>query len=229
MKIGIIGAMEEEIRLLKNLMENLQEISLHGKVFFEGRLANKNVVLVQSGIGKVNAALITALLVECCNVDSIINTGTAGALQHGLKVGDIVIADSLSHHDVDVTAFGYKLGQMAGMPEDYRSNKDLVLIAQKASHRLGKEAKVGQIVSGDQFINDSEHVNQIKANFSVALACEMESAAIAQAAYVLEKPFVIIRAISDSADEKASMSFDEFVVHAGKASAELVHEMIKLI
>ena len=119
MKIGIIGAMEEEIRLIKANLSKLKEITHHQVTFYQGYLENREVILVQSGIGKVNATITTVLLVQQFNVDLIINTGTAGGVHKGLKVGDIVIADSLTYHDVDVTGFGYEKGQMAGMPALY--------------------------------------------------------------------------------------------------------------
>ena len=166
-----------------------------GYTFYQGQLSGQDVVLVQSGIGKVNAAMTVTLLKQLFDVDLVINTGSAGALGHGLKVGDVVVADQLRHHDADVTAFGYQIGQMAGMPVAYETH--------------------------------SSQQAPIKANFPEALACEMESAAIAQAAYVLKTPCVVIRAISDSADDQANISFDEFILLAGKESASLVMELLE--
>lgn len=229
MKIGIIGAMEEEIRLLKAEIPASKLTKIASFEFIEGQLGNHDVVLVKSGIGKVNASVVATLLVMQFGVQLIINTGTAGGLHSRLKVGDIVIADCLIHHDVDVTGFGYKKGQMAGMPEQYYPDSDYMRIAKHVCRLLNIEPILGSIVSGDQFINQQSDVRRIMKEFPQAKACEMESAAIAQTAYILETPYIIIRAISDSADEQAAVSFDEFVVIAGKASATIVKALIEVI
>lgn len=229
MKIGIIGAMEEEIRQLElNIKESKAENHYDFK-FILGKLGNVDVVLVQSGIGKVNASICTVLIKKIYNVDCIINTGSAGGLDSALKIGDVIIAHSLSHHDVDLTAFGYESGQMAGMPEKYYPDTHLMRTAQQACRSQGIEPLLGLVVSGDQFVADTDKITHILERFPKARACEMESAAIAQVAYVMKVPFVIIRAISDSADEEASLTFDEFIVSAGKKSAEIVMTMIKLL
>lgn len=227
MIVGIIGAMEEEIRVLKERLIEMQEVKVHQSVFYQGMIHEKSVVLVQSGIGKVNASIITTLLVQQFNVDVIINTGTAGGLTSHLKVGDVVIANELVHHDVDVCAFGYKKGQMAGMPESYFPTIQYMTLAKKACHKLKVAPVLGKIVSGDQFIHSQKQRQHIVETFDQAIACEMESAAIAQTAYVLGVPFVIIRSISDNANETAEMSFDEFVLLAGSISANIVCELIK--
>lgn len=226
MRIGIIGAMEEEIRLIKANLSKLKEITHHQVTFYQGYLENREVILVQSGIGKVNATITTVLLVQQFNVDLIINTGTAGGLHKGLKVGDIVIADSLTYHDVDVTGFGYEKGQMAGMPALYYPDLQYSQLAKGVCRQLEIEPIFGQIVSGDQFVNSHEKVAQIAIDFPKAKACEMESTAIAQTAHVMKVPFVIIRAISDAGDDDAAFSFDEFVVVAGKASAQIVMNLV---
>lgn len=227
MKIGIIGAMEEEIRIIKENMSDFEIVESHQNMFYHGKIGNREIILVQSGIGKVNATITTVLLVQLFKVDLIINTGTAGAIHKGLKVGDIIIADSLTYHDVDVTGFGYDKGQMAGMPSVYYSNSEITLMAKEVCYELMINPIVGKIVSGDQFINNKERLATIEKDFPKAKACEMESTAIAQAAYVMNVPFVIIRAISDSADEQAAVSFDEFVLLAGKASAKIVMKLVE--
>ena len=224
MKIGLIGAMEEEIRLLKQALQQESEQVVAGYTFYQGQLSGQEVVLVQSGIGKVNAAMTVTLLKQLFDVDLVINTGSAGALGHGLKVGDVVVADQLRHHDADVTAFGYQIGQMAGMPAAYSALSDLAAQLYQAK---GKLVYRGLIVSGDAFVAGPSQQAPIKANFPQALACEMESAAIAQAAYVLKTPCVVIRAISDSADDQANITFDEFILLAGKESASLVMELLE--
>lgn len=229
MKIGIIGAMEEEIRYLKKVIKNQEIIHHYNFVFTKGQLGQHDVVLVLSGIGKVNATVSALLLKEKFDVDVMINTGSAGAIDPVLEVGDIVIAHSLTHHDVDVTGFGYEPGQMAGMPNVYYPNTQLMRIAQEVCRTMDMEPIIGQIASGDQFINSGDKIKAIATTFPTVRAAEMESAAIAQTAYVLGVPFVIIRAISDRADDEASMSFDQFILFAGKVSATIVTKLVEAI
>lgn len=227
MIIGIIGAMEEELRILKEEITQAQSEHYYGYEFITGMIGIQKVILVKSGIGKVNASISAVLLKQLYNVDVIINTGSAGGIGEGLKVGDIVIADQLTHHDVDVTAFGYLPGQMAGMPAVYRTDEGYRQLATEVCTTLSYPHRIGQIVSGDEFVSDASRVASIKENFPKALACEMESAAIAQTAYVLGVPCLIIRAISDSADDDAHVTFDEFILHAGRVSANIVSHLVK--
>lgn len=229
MKIGIIGAMEEEIRYLKKVIKNQESITYRNFEFTTGQLGLHEVVLVLSGIGKVNATISALLLKEKFEVEMMINTGSAGAIDPALKVGDIVIAHSLTHHDVDVTGFGYEPGQMAGMPSVYYPNTQLMRVAQEVCREMDMEPVIGQIASGDQFINSSDKIKAIATTFPTVRAAEMESAAIAQTAHVLGVPFVIIRAISDSADDAASMSFDQFILFAGKVSATIVTKLVEAL
>lgn len=222
MIIGLIGAMEEEIRELKKSITEQEVSTQFGVEFIKGNLEGKEVVLVLSGIGKVNVTITVTLLKQLFNVTHIINTGSAGALDSALEVGDIVIAHTLAYHDVDVTGFNYELGQMAGMPALYYPDTEMVRVAQNVCRDMGLEPYIGQIVSGDQFVGTHAQKAEILENFPLARAAEMESTAIAQAAYVMGIPFVIVRAISDSANDEASMSFDQFIVTAGKVSATMV-------
>ncbi|MBG9981815.1 5'-methylthioadenosine/adenosylhomocysteine nucleosidase [Aerococcaceae bacterium DSM 111020] len=226
MKLGIIGAMAEEIAHLKRQMTIDDTVPLHGMIYYTGQLHQVPIVLVESGIGKVNATISTAVLIEHFEVTAIINTGTAGAADPALRIGDVVIGDYMIHHDVDVRGFGYQPGQMAGMPEGYFSDSELIHLAQKVIRTQGIEPVRGTIVSGDEFVNSTERVEAIREQFPKARACEMESAAIAQTAYVMETPFVIIRVISDTADQSAALTFDEFVLTAGRHSAQMVQELI---
>ncbi len=226
MKIGIIGAMAEEIAHLKDQMTIEETVPLHGMIYYSGQLHRVPIVLVESGIGKVNATISTAVLIEHFAVTGIINTGTAGAVDPALKIGDVVVGDYLVHHDVDVQGFGYQPGQMAGMPEGYFADAHLIHLAQDVIRGQGIEPVRGMIVSGDEFVHSAERVDAIRDQFPKARACEMESAAIAQTAYVMEIPFVIVRVISDTADQSAAVTFDEFVVTAGRQSAQMVQEII---
>ena len=227
--IGIIGAMAQEVAILKEQLQNRQLIEHYEHQFYTGQLGEQEVVVVQSGIGKVNAAIVVPLLKMLFEVDYIINTGSAGALDSALSIGDVVIAHSLVYHDVDVTSFGYKYGQMAGMPEAYYPDSQLQSLAKEASHHIGIEPYVGMIVSGDQFVAGAEERQAILEKLPFARACEMESTAIAQACYQFDIPFIIIRAISDQADGQAHLSFDEFLEVASQSSATLVMYLVEQI
>ncbi|WP_393186924.1 5'-methylthioadenosine/adenosylhomocysteine nucleosidase [Lactococcus garvieae] len=216
MKLGIICAMEEELRTLVENLDHAGKITRHGYVFHTGSIGRHEVVLVQSGIGKVMSAMAVTLLVEVFSVDGIINTGSAGAVNHELKIGDVVVADRLAYHDVDVTAFGYAFGQMAQQPLYFESSKYFVSELKKAI----ENPVVGLITSSDSFISSNGRIAEIKKHFPEVLAVEMEGASIAQAATALKKPFVIIRAMSDTASHDANVKFDEFIIEAGRKSAQ---------
>ena len=223
MKIGIIAAMPEEIALLVDNLENAGKQIRHNFIFHTGSIGRHEVVLVQSGIGKVMSALAVTLLVQLFEVDALINTGSAGAIDSSLKVGDLVIADKLAYHDVDVTAFGYDYGQMAQQPLYYESSKYFISELKKVL----PNPKIGLITSSDSFIADPAKIAEIKTHFPADLAVEMEGASIAQAATALGRPFLVIRAISDTADHQASVSFDDFIIEAGRRSAELLIKWLR--
>ena len=222
MKIGIIAAMPEELALLLEHLADKKEQQHLGKAYYSGRLGRHEVVLVQSGIGKVMSAMSVAVLVNSYQVDGIINTGSAGGLAPNLAIGDVVVADRLAYHDVDLTAFGYPFGQMSGQPLYFDSDQTFVNTFKQALDKHGLPTHIGLITTSDSFIASSERVAEIKAHFSDVLAVEMEGAAIAQAAYASGKPFVVVRAMSDNANHEANISFDEFIIEAGRRSAEVV-------
>ena len=230
-RIGIIGAMEAEVALLRDSLNGL-ETHRFGKnfVMYTGQFAGKDIALCQSGIGKVNAAIATTLLKEHFAPDVVINTGSAGGIGGDLKVGDVVVGTHIMHHDVDVTAFGYQHGQVPQLPAAFACDETLVAAAEKAACTF-QAARVmhGLIVSGDSFINSKTAIEQIHARLSQPLAVEMEAAAIAQTCYQLDTPFVVIRAISDSAEDSASVSFEEFLEVAAKHSAQMVQQMIQAL
>ncbi len=226
--IAVVGAMEQEIELLRESMANVKHVSFGKFSAYEGELAGKRMVLVLSGIGKVNAAVSTSWVIHQFAPDCIINTGSAGGLGKGLKVGDVVIGETVAHHDVDVTAFGYVWGQVPQLPAAFASDENLIRQAEKAAQVFeGAAVTQGLIVSGDRFVHSSEGVAEIRSHFPEVKAVEMEAAAIAQTCYQLEVPFVIIRAVSDSADEKADISFEEFLKTAAVSSAKMVTEIVK--
>lgn len=226
--IAVVGAMEQEIELLRESMANVKHVSFGKFSAYEGELAGKRMVLVLSGIGKVNAAVSTSWVIHQFAPDCVINTGSAGGLGKGLKVGDVVIGETVAHHDVDVTAFGYVWGQVPQLPAVFTSDSNLIRQAEKAAQVFeGAAVTQGLIVSGDRFVHSSEGVAEIRSHFPDVKAVEMEAAAIAQTCYQLEVPFVIIRAVSDSADEKADISFEEFLKTAAVSSAKMVTEIVK--
>ncbi|MHC5372361.1 5'-methylthioadenosine/adenosylhomocysteine nucleosidase [Enterococcus sp. LJL120] len=229
MKIGIICAMEEEIKALRENIERPISWERGGALFISGSIGQHEVIVVRSGIGKVLAAVTTVLLIQQYGVNMVINSGSAGGIGQGLAVGDLVISDKVAYYDVDVTGFGYQKGQLPGMPLYYEASKYLIEEMTKAANATQLTVKTGLIVTGDSFIDDTAKIKQILADFPDALACEMEGAAIAQAAAQFKIPFLVLRAISDTADQAATQSFDEFILEAGKRSAEMVLKFVHTI
>jgi len=227
MKIGIIGAMDEEIRILKEKMNNIETTVIAGCEFHQGELNNKQVVLTKSGIGKVAAAVATTLLLEKFGPDTIINTGSAGGYDNALNVGDIVISTEVRFHDVDVTAFGYEIGQMAQLPAAFPAQKELITIAQQAAQSLSSlKIITGLICTGDTFMADPQKAEIALNNFPTMAACEMEAAAIAQVCYQFNVPFLIIRSLSDIAGKKSELSFEQYLPIAAKNASILVENII---
>lgn len=227
MTIGIIGAMDEEIALLLENMTMKKEYTVANCLFVTGKLINKDVVLLKSGIGKVNAAMATTILHERFNPDYVINTGSAGGFAKDLEIGDIVVSSQVVHHDVDVTAFDYAYGQVPGMPAMYDADPQLVSLTTKALTSLEVNSKEGIIATADTFMADPDHVYRIKEKFPAMIAAEMEAAAVAQVCFQYNKPFVIIRALSDIAGKASSLSFEAFIDKAAKNAATLIMKMIK--
>ena len=225
--IGIIGAMEEEVAILKDKLTDMNEISVAHVKFYRGKLNSKEVVLTQSGIGKVNVAISTTLLIEKFNPKLIINTGSAGALDESLSVGDMLISNDVVYHDVDATAFGYKLGQIPQMPLEFKSDQELLKSVETVINK-NYNAKIGQIVSGDSFIGSVDQRLTIKRQFPEAMAVEMEATAIAQTCHQFHVPFIVTRAVSDLANGKADISFEEFLGEA-KSSSSIVESLIKVL
>ncbi|TCW37340.1 adenosylhomocysteine nucleosidase [Thermohydrogenium kirishiense] len=229
-KIGLIGAMEEEIDILKHFISNEEVTNRADMIFYKGQLNGLDTVLVRSGIGKVNAAIAAQILISEFNVDCIINTGVAGGIKSGINVGDIVISSDAIEHDFDTTAFGDELGVIPRMKTSiFKADKCLIDIALKAANdNIDGKAYVGRIVSGDRFISSKEEARRLGQQFS-AYAVEMEGAAIAHTSYLNDIPFVIIRSISDNADGNATSDFNLFVKKASIVSSNIVKEMINMI
>lgn len=227
MKIGIIGAMEQEVKRLREAMTDVRSWERAGALFVAGSLHNHEVIVVRSGIGKVMAAVTTTLLIYQYGVNMVINTGSAGALDRQLVIGDVVIGQKMAYFDVDVTGFGYQKGQLPNMPLYYESSIYLEKEMLAAAEKTGLTVTSGLIVTGDRFVNQAAQTAQILKDFPAALACEMEGAAIAQAAAQFQVPFLIVRAISDTADHEATLSFDQFIDEAGDKSAQMVIYFVK--
>ncbi|MCC9683992.1 5'-methylthioadenosine/adenosylhomocysteine nucleosidase, partial [Streptococcus agalactiae] len=225
----IIAAMEEELKLLVENLEDKSQETVLSNVYYSGRYGEHELVLVQSGVGKVMSAMSVAILVESFKVDAIINTGSAGAVATGLNVGDVVVADTLVYHDVDLTAFGYDYGQMSMQPLYFHSDKTFVSTFEAVLSKEEMTSKIGLIATGDSFIAGQEKIDVIKGHFPQVLAVEMEGAAIAQAAQATGKPFVVVRAMSDTAAHDANITFDEFIIEAGKRSAQVLMAFLKAL
>ena len=229
--IGIIGAMEVEVAILKEKMEDVRIIKKASMDFYEGILAGKKVVVVRSGIGKVNAGICAQILADVFSVDAIINTGIAGSLSKNINIGDIVLSTDVVQHDMDATGFGYRKGQIPQMPVFFfNADDNLRRLAAEVCKEVNPDIQVfeGRIASGDQFVCDQDVKNRIVSEFS-AYATEMEGAAIGQAAYLNEIPFLVVRAISDKADGSAQMDYSEFEKAAVDHSVRLTLNMLARI
>ena len=230
-KIGIIGAMELEVKELKETMKVSEITKKANMEFYEGTLNNVPVVIVQCGIGKVNAALCTQILADLFQVTHIINTGVAGSLNAKLDIGDILISRDALHHDMDVTIFGYQPGEVPQMGRrEFPADERLAQLAKEVCEKVNPEihAILGRVVSGDQFISGNEIKEKLINEYQGDCA-EMEGASIAHGAYLNNIPFVIIRAISDKADNSAEMDYPAFEAAAAKHSAALVKELVQHI
>lgn len=229
MKVGIVGAMAQEIELLRNKMNSLKTTEIASCTIYEGKINGVEVALLQSGIGKAAAAMGTTLLLQLTGANIVINTGSAGGVAQGLKVGDIIISAETCYHDADVTAFGYRIGQLPGCPAVFKSDSKLADLAEKIVRQQGKNARKALICTGDAFISSEAKLADIKTHFPQVAAVEMEAAAIAQVCCSFNVPFVVIRAVSDAGDDEANVSFEEFLPVAAAQSSEMVLAMLPLI
>ena len=225
--LGIIGAMEIEVARLKEAMQNVVVKNKAGMEFCQGELAGCPAVVVRSGVGKVNAAMCAQILVDDFGVDAIVNTGIAGSLKAEINIGDMVICSDTLQHDMDATGFGYPVGVIPQMEcSTFVADEKLQKLAQECCAVVNPEIStfVGRVVSGDQFISDKAQKQWLTDTFA-GYCTEMEGAAIAQAAYRNQVPFLIIRAISDKADDSATMDYPEFEAKAVEHSVNLMMAM----
>lgn len=226
--LGIIGAMDEEVIKLKEVMEDVEICSKASMDFYKGKMCGKDVVVVRSGIGKVNAGICTQILADVYGVDAVINTGIAGSLNAAIDIGDVVLSTDTLQHDMDATGFGYEPGVIPRMETSvFQADENLRNLAKAACQKVNPDIKVfeGRVVSGDQFISDKAKKQYIEENFK-GFCTEMEGAAIAQGAYLNGIPFLIIRAISDKADDSATVDYPTFEAKAIENSVKLVKEMV---
>lgn len=229
--IGIIGAMDEEVADLKEVMLVEETVDLASMTFYKGLIVEKEVVIVRSGIGKVNAAVCAQLLIDKFGVDTIINTGVAGSLNAGLDIGDMVISTDALHHDMDASPVGDPVGQVPRMDTlAFPADERLIRLAKEVNETVNPDIQtyVGRVASGDQFIASKEEKDRIISNFG-AYCAEMEGAAIAQVAYLNDISYVIIRAISDKADNSAQVDYPVFAKKAIDHSVRLLIGLLAVV
>ena len=232
---GIIGAMEEELSLLRSVMETPELVTINGFEFFKGKLEGKDVVLLRCGIGKVSAAVGCALLIHTFKPDVVINTGSAGGINPSLHFGDVIISTGLLYHDVDVTAFNYAPGQLPGQPQIFPVDENLIITAEQAISCLKQEKILpadlnhlrGLIGTADTFVHQPESIAALRRRFPDIAAVEMEGAAIAHCCRLFSVPALVIRALSDIAGLESPVKFDEFLPIASKHSAEIVRRILR--
>ena len=224
MMLGIIGAMDEEVLEIKNALTDVSVETVTGMDFYRGKVNGKEVVVVRSGIGKVNAAVCSQILVDRFGVEAIVNTGIAGSLRAEINIGDIVLSTDSVQQDMDATGFGYPAGQIPRMDTfAFPADEKLLNLAKECCARVNPDiqAFTGRVVSGDQFISDKEKKQWLTETFDGSCT-EMEGAAIAQVCYLNHIGCLIIRAISDKADDSANMDYQEFEAKAIEHSVKLL-------
>lgn len=230
--IGIIGAMETEVKMLQNSLQNMNTTEAGGLTFYSGNLGGKNVVVVKSGVGKVNAALCAQRLILQFGATKVINTGIAGAAGEGLEIFDFVASSEAVYHDVNVEIFGYAKGQIPGLDLVFKADETLAdkAVAAFNASEFAKEHKIvkGRVASGDQFIAEKNLKDSIISNFA-PMCVEMEGAAIAHACTINKVPFVILRSLSDCADDSANCTYSFNEDTAADMSAKVVLKLIELI
>lgn len=225
--IGIIAAMDEEVEVIKLRMKNIVTKSLFKIKFVEGTINSTNVVLVKCGVGKVNAARVTQILISNYNLIYIINVGSAGALNSSLEIGDIVVANKLVQHDFDISTFGHKKGYVPGIGNEIKVNQKLINKIRNIKKEFNDSNLIfGTIASGDVFVQDLNMKEKIENDFS-ADCVEMEGAAIAQVCFMDEIPFLVIRSISDKLNGNNSIDFNIFLEKACSRYAKFIDILLK--
>ena len=228
-KVGIIAAMQEEMEAIKKIMCDVSEIKIYDLTFWEGKINQKECVLVKCGVGKVNSSRTTQILIDKFEIEYVINVGSAATANNNLEIGDIVIGKTLVQHDFDITAFGHKKGYISNVGENVESDKALIEKFEKVINTIEDKhykIKIGTIASGDIFCTEKAMKEKINVKFK-ADAIEMEGAAIAQVCYLDKIPFIIVRSISDNPDGNNNITFVEFLELASKRCADILEEYLK--
>ena len=229
--LGIIGAMTEEVLHLKEAMEDVEIRTIATMDFYQGRLKGLDVVVVRSGIGKVNAAMCAQILADVYHADHVINTGIAGSLKAEINIGDIVLSTDALQHDMDAQAFGYEPGQIPRVDTlSFKADEKMIALAKECCEKVNPEIGVftGRVVSGDQFISDKEKKKWLTDTFA-GYCTEMEGAAIAQACYLNKIPFVILRVMSDTADGDGDVDYEQFFRESAKTAGNIVNNMLTIL
>ena len=225
-KYGIIAAMQEEMQEIKNIIQEIKEEKIYELTFIKGKINDKNIVLVEAGVGKVNAARVTQILIENFDIQAIINVGSAGSANDELDIGDIVIGQKIVQHDFDITAFGHPKGYISNLGQYVESDAQLIKKMEQTINKLDQnefKIKIGTIASGDIFCTELQMKNKIRNKFN-ADAIEMEGAAIAQVCKLDNIPFIIIRSISDKPNGNNEITFDKFLKKASKRCALIIKQ-----
>ena len=227
-KVGIIAAMQEEMNAIREIMENVMEKTVYDLIFIEGTINDKECVLVQSGVGKVNSARTTQIMIDNYQIEYIVNVGSAATANPELEIGDIVIAEKVVQHDFDITAFGHKKGYISNVGESIKSDKQLVEKFESIINNIENKdykIKIGTVASGDIFCTEEWMMEKIHSKFN-ADAIEMEGAAIAQVCYLDKVPFIVIRSISDSPNGNNNITFEKYLELASKRCSEILKRII---
>lgn len=227
-KIGIIAAMEEEKNAIKSIMKNIKEIKIYELIFIEGTINERECVLVESGVGKVNSSRTTQLMIDKYDIEYVINIGSAGSATNELKIGDVIIGKRIVQHDFDITAFGHKKGYISNIGECIKSDELLIKKFEEVIKKMqdkNMNIKIGTIATGDIFCTDIKMKDKINKRFN-ADAIEMEAGSIAQVCYLDKIPFIILRSISDNPDGKNEITFEQFLELASKRCAEILKKFI---
>lgn len=227
-KYGIITAMKEEMQEIEKIMREIEKQKIYELTFIKGKINQNDVVLVEAGVGKVNAARTTQILIDNFKVDIVINVGSAGSANDELEIGDIVIGEKIVQHDFDITAFGHPKGFISNVGQFLESDKKLVNEFEKIALNQKENEfniKIGTVASGDIFCTDIRMKNKIREKFN-ADAIEMEGAAIAQVCKLDKVPFIIIRSISDKPNGNNNVTFDKFLEKASKRCAQILKKVI---
>lgn len=229
-KIGIVVAMEEEFEEIENKMANIEIKRMNDLRFVVGKISGKKCILVKSGVGKVNAARTTQVMVDNFKLDYIFNLGAAGAINNNLEIGDIIIGKHVVQHDFDITAFGHSKGYITGIGNEVKCNEELIQKFENVIQNISEskyQIKLGIVATGDIFCTDMAMKDKIRANFKADVV-DMECAAIAQVAYLNELPFIVIRSVSDTPNGKNASTFDENLELASKRCADILEEFLNV-